>query len=112
MGTGTGEGRADRLLAPAITGRERDEKDPPIMEQWENEIKQATGFLDSQMTRIRNYTDSIFGAEPVNEKSDDTDKMAEVRPHTDRIGAAIMALHTATSAVSYQLDRLEGHRLV
>jgi len=115
MGNGEGAQTASRELAPALTGRELGPKDPSIMEQWSNEIQQATQFVDSQMCRLRNQTDGMFGPEPREEeaiKSDRLEKIAEVRPQYDIMGSAINRLHNATQALSMQLDRLEGHRLV
>jgi len=108
-----GEGRAERQLAPAVTGRERTDKDPPIMEQWKSEIDQVTGFLGNQTDRIRAYTDRMFGPQPRNEEeSDKKDMIAEVQPSFDQMGGAIMSLHRAKDELLEQIERLEGHRLV
>jgi hypothetical protein len=82
------------------------------MEQLTNEIRQATNFVDTQMCRVRNHSDRLFGSEPQNEKVDGDDKIAEVPPALQVLGEAIRHLHTATSQLSLQIDRLEGHRLV
>jgi len=107
-----GEQTAAREMAPAITGRERADNDPPVMEQLINEIRQATNYIDTQMCRLRNHTDRMFGSQPQNEKSGEDDKVAEVRPQLEVLGEAIRHLHTSTGQLSEQLDRLEGHRLV
>ncbi len=104
---------AKRALASAVAGRELDTKDPPIMEQWCNEIDQAASYIQTQMCRLRNNTDSLFGAQPVNETTaTDQEKMAEVRPHYDRMAESIRHLHNATGELNDELERLEGHRLV
>jgi len=109
----TGEGRSERQLAPALTGREQSDQDPPVMEQWVNEIRQATERVDSQMCRLRNYTDSIFGSQPIDEPGNAKEPgVAEVVPHYDIVGRTIRDLHKANDRLTEQLDRLEGHRLV
>ncbi len=105
--------RASRELAPAVTGRERSDNDPPVMEQLTSEIQQATNFIDTQMCRVRNHTDRIFGSEPQQEKGeDDCEKIAEVRPSMELLGAAIRHLHNSSGELCKQIDRLEAHRLV
>ena len=109
---GNAEVATAREMAPAITGRERSDNDPPIMEQLTNEIGQATSFIDQQTCRVRNHTDRIFGPEPQQEKGEDKAPVAEVRPSMDLLGLAIRKLHNATGELSQQIDRLESHRLV
>lgn len=109
----TGEGQASREIAPAVSGREADAKDPPIMEQWVAEIKQATNYIQTQMCRLRQHSDAIFGSQPVNEKEqEDLSKVAEVRPHYDLMAVAIRDLHNMSGELNEQIERLEGHRLV
>jgi len=109
----TGEGQAARSMAPALTGGERADSDPPVMDQWVNEINQATSYVDSQMCRIRNYTDKLFGPQPQKERDvEEKGPVAEVRPHFDIIGTAIRDLHNANGQLGAQIERLEGHRLV
>lgn len=103
---------ASRSLAPAITGHERSDNDPPMMEQLTSEVRQATSFIDTQTSRVRSHTDKMFGSQPRSEEKDTSDKMEEVRPQMEILGEAIRYLHNATSELSQQLDRLEGHRLV
>lgn len=113
MARGTGEvAGPSRELAPAITGRERADNDPPVMEQLTSEIRQATSFIDTQTCRVRAHTDRMFGSQPQSEEEDATDKIAEVRPQIEILGEAIRHLHNATGELSQQMDRLEGHRLV
>ena len=105
---------AGRDKAPALSGRDTADQDPPVMEQWINEIKQATNYIDTQRCRIRSHSDSLFGSEPRNEAELSSDKkdMAEIRPQYDLMAQAINTLHAATQELSQQMDRLEGHRLV
>lgn len=103
-----------REKPPVLSGRETSDQDPSVMEQWINEIKQATNYVDTQRCRIRSHSDSLFGSEPRNEVEIGSDKkdQAEVRPHYDKMAQAINTLHAATQELAQQLDRLEGHRLV
>jgi len=107
-----GEERTCREPAPAVTGREHAPQDPPIMEQWINEIDQATSYVRVQTSKIRQHADSMFGPEPVCEERIDKGPIEEVRPYFDKISNAIMGLHKATGDLNAQIDRLEAHRLV
>lgn len=109
-----GEGaRAERQLAPAVTGRDMSDQDPPIMEQWVNEIKSVTAFVDGQTDRIRGYTDRLFGSVPRDEKDrEEKGPIAEVQPGFDLVGRAIRELHDAKDNLLLEVERLEGHRLV
>lgn len=108
---GNGE-TAVREIAPSVSGREMSDSDPPIMEQWANEIAQATNYIQTQMLRLRMHSDAIFGSQPVNETTTDEKSVAEVRPHCDRMAEAINSLHAISSELTAQIDRLEAHRLV
>jgi len=103
----------ERQLAPAVTGRDMSDQDPPIMEQWVNEINSVTQFVDNQTARLCGYTDRLFGSVPRDEE-DRAEKgpIAEVQPGFDLVGRSIRELHNAKDRLLSEVERLEGHRLV
>jgi len=103
---------ASRELAPALTGRETADSDPSIVQQWSNEIEQATNYVETQMCRLRNWTDLLVGSQPTDSPGIDKGAVAEVRPLTDVMASSINSLHHATQLLEEQMSRLEGHRLV
>ncbi len=109
-----GSGQAERQLAPAVTGRERTDNDPPILEQWVSEINSVNQFMSNQTDRIRAYTDRMFGPQPRDEDEKRAEKgpIAEVQPGFDLMGTAIRELHQAKDRLLMEVERLEGHRLV
>jgi hypothetical protein len=108
-----GEMAASRELSPALTGRDSDPNDPPVMQQFGNELDQARCFIEDQTRRIRQHTDNLFGMQPTTEHAPQRGDggVEAVRPMSEVVGTAIRMLHVATQELSHEMDRLEGHRL-